>query len=125
MIYYKPITDKQKLRELFPEKIINEKDICGAYIGFDENNNEVGTCFINTDGYNCYLSDLFCDLSDKLLVEGFVRAALNFGANRNAYMAYCKQENIRDVLLMLGFEKNGDVYGGDIPTLLQGSCCKK
>ena len=124
MIYYKPITDRQVLRKLFPKKSIDEEDICGAYIGFDEEGNDVGTCFISTDGYKCYLSDISCDLSDKLLVEGFIRAALNFGANRNAYMAYCSQENIRDVLLMLGFEKNGEFYGGDIPTLLQGSCCK-
>lgn len=124
MIYYKPITDKQELRILFPQKLINDSDLCGAYIGFDDDGNKVGTCFINTDGYKCYLSDISCDLSDKLLVEGFVRAGLNFAANRNAYMAYCGQENISDVLLMLGFEKNGDLYGGDIPTLLKGSCCK-
>ncbi|MCH5190849.1 MAG: hypothetical protein J1F23_01650 [Oscillospiraceae bacterium] len=124
MIYYKPITDKQQLRKRFPQKPINDSDVCGAYIGFDDSGNNVGSCYINTDGYKCYLSDVSCDLSDKLLVEGFVRAALNFGANRNAYMAYCNQENISDVLLMLGFEKNGDLYGGDIPTLLQGSCCK-
>ena len=54
-----------------------------------------------------------------------MRAALNFGANRNAYMAYCSLEKINDVLTLLGFEKNNGIYEGDIPTLLKGSCCKK
>ena len=34
-------------------------------------------------------------------------------------------EKIKDVLILLGFEKNNGIYEGDIPTLLKGSCCKK
>lgn len=109
---------------LFPNESISEEYICGAYIGFDEDNQNVGKCFMKVQKSKCYISNLECDLNDKLLVEGFIRAALNFCANRNAYMAYSTDERIKDVLLMLGFENNDGVYSGDIPTLLKGSCCK-
>ncbi|MGN0570250.1 MAG: hypothetical protein ACI4N4_07085 [Candidatus Fimenecus sp.] len=125
MIYYKPITDKVKLAQLFKLDLIAENAVFGGYIGYDESNNEVGKCLVKITGYNCFVTELDCDYSDKLLTEGFVRAALNFGANRNAYMAYCSLEEIKDVLTLLGFENNNDIYEGDIPTLLKGSCCKK
>lgn len=124
MIHYKPITDLNLLKEMFPNELINENEICGGYIGFDEEENNVGKCFMRVLEFKCFVSSIECDLNDKLLVEGFVRAALNFCANRNAYMAYCKDDRIKDILLLLGFENNDGVYSGDIPTLLKGSCCK-
>lgn len=124
MIYYKPITDSKELTELFPEMLKSDSCIYGGYIGFDEDNSNVGKCLVKIEGYNCYILSVDCDFADKLLTEGFLRSALNFSANRSAYMAFCSQENISDVLLTLGFEKNENVYSGDIPTLLKGSCCK-
>lgn len=125
MIYYKPITDSQKLTDIFSDIDFSDGYTYGGYIGFDENDNNVGHCLVKIKDYSCFLVSVECDLSDKLLTEGFIRSALNFSANRNAYMAFCSQENISDVLLTLGFEKNdNNVYSGDIPTLLKGSCCK-
>ena len=124
MIYYKPITDKNELKKLFLDEEIKELDVCGGYIGFDEEGKNVGKCFMKVIDSKCFISSMDCDLTDKLLVEGFMRAALNFCAHRNAYMAYSKDERIKDVLLLLGFENNDGVYSGDIPTLLKGSCCK-
>ena len=125
MVYFKPITEKSCLRQLFPEKAIDDNAVCGAYKGLNEDGSQAGVCFVSIDGYRCAVSDLSCDISDKLLVEGFLRASLNFAANRNAYMAYCRDGRIADVLSTLGFEKNGEEYSGDIPTLLQGNCCKE
>lgn len=124
MIYYKPITDIDELKYAFPGETLNENYIYGGYFGIAQGNKEVGKVFVKTADTKCFISSLECDISDKLLVEGFIRAALNFSANRSAYMAYCSDERISDVLLMLGFEKNNGVYSGDIPTLLKGSCCK-
>ena len=125
MIYYKPITDKLRLEQLFNLELNEDNTVFGGYTGYDESKNEVGKCLVKITGYNCVVAELDCDYSDKLLTEGFVRAALNFGANRNAYMAYCSLEKIKDVLILLGFEKNNGIYEGDIPTFLKGSCCKK
>ena len=123
MIFYKPITDIDTLKTEFPDFLF-ESNTYGAYIGLDEDKNTVGKCFMSVKDYNCYIHNLECDYSDKLLVEGFIRASLNFCANRNAYMAHCSISEISDVLKYLRFENNNGVYSGDIPTLLKGSCCK-
>ncbi len=124
MVFYKPITDIPKLQDMFVKIEFNKKHIYGGYIGIDESNNEVGKCLMCVDGYNCYILSVECDKQDNLLVEGFLRSALNFCANRSAYMAHCELKDISDVLNLLGFENKDNVYSGDIPTLLKGSCCK-
>lgn len=124
MIVYKPISDIEKLKALFDKSFFDDTCMFGGYIGFDEDDNQVGKCLVKINDFNCYFLFIDCDLSDKLLVEGYLRAGLNYCANRNAYMCYCEIEEISDVLTHLGFENNNGVYSGDIPTLLKGSCCK-
>ena len=123
MIFYKPLTDIDSIKTEYSDFDF-DNSIYGAYIGIDEDGKNVGKCLMKVNEYNCYILKLDCDFSDKLLVEGFLRAALNFCANRSAYMAYCEILEISDVLSYLGFENNNGVYSGDIPTLLKGSCCK-
>lgn len=123
MIFYKPLINIEEIKKEFVNFDLNNNTY-GAYIGYDENEETVGKCLMSVNGYKCNIIAIDCDYSDKLLVEGFVRAALNFCANRNAYMAYCDLVEITEVLEYLGFEKNNDIYSGDIPTLLKGSCCK-
>ena len=60
--------------------------------------------------------------------EGLIRAALNYGANRGAYMARCGCKNAVAIMELMRFEKTeSGCYEGDIPTLLSGSCsdCSK
>ena len=123
MICYKPIHDIRELKEKYHQFEFDENKIYGGYFGVEEDGNTAGKCLFAIDGYNCYLLSIDCDYSDKLLVEGFIRASLNYCANRNAYIAHCNINEISDVLLMLGFEKKNNTYSGDIPTLLKGSCC--
>lgn len=123
MIFYKPETNLSNIADLF-DASFEWGTVYGAYVGIDEDGNNVGKCLMKISGYNCEIVSIVCDFSDKLLVEGFLRAALNFCANRSAYMAHCSITEIKDVLLYLGFENDNGVYSGDIPTLLKGSCCK-
>ena len=123
MIFYKPLTNIDSIKTEYSDFDF-DNSIFGMYIGVDEDGKNVGKCLMKVNGYNCYILKLDCDFSDKLLVEGFLRAALNFCANRSAYMAHCEINEISNVLTYLGFENNNGVYSGDIPTLLKGSCCK-
>lgn len=123
MIFYKPLTNIDSIKTEYSDFDF-DNSIFGMYIGIDEDGKNVGKCLMKVNGYNCYILKLDCDFSDKLLVEGFLRAALNFCANRSAYMAHCEINEISNVLTYLGFENNKGVYTGDIPTLLKGSCCK-
>ena len=124
MIFYKPIDNIDDIKQEFSNFIFDNELNYGAYFGIDEDGNRVGSCLMSIDAYKCYIEVLECDYADKLLVEGFLRSALNYCANRNAYMCYCEIEEISDVLKHLGFEYKNGVYSGDIPTLLKGSCCK-
>jgi hypothetical protein len=124
MIFYKPITEKENIKEIYSNISFDDNLLYGAYIGFEEDLSVVGKCLVKIDKYNCYVLSVECDYNDKLLVEGFLRSGLNYCANRNAYMCYCEIEEISDVLKHLGFEYKNGVYSGDIPTLLKGSCCK-
>lgn len=124
MIFYKPIDNIDDIKQEISNFIFDNELNYGAYLGIDEDGNRVGSCLMSIDAYKCYIEVIECDYADKLLVEGFLRSALNYCANRNAYMAYCKISEISDVLSHLGFEYNDCIYSGDIPTLLKGSCCK-
>ncbi len=124
MIIYKPIIELKDLKDIFSSNLFDDNYLYGGYYGIEEDGTDVGKCLFKMNGYKCYVVALECDFTDKLLVEGFLRSALNFCANRNSYMCYCEITDISDVLLHLGFENNNGTYSGDIPSLLKGSCCK-
>lgn len=123
MILFTPHTEIDDIKNLFPKAVFNESSLYGAYTSVSESGGTV-KCLIKIDGRFCEIQNIVTDYSDKLLTEGLLRAALNFAGNRGAYTAKCCDENISDVLTILGFKKSEEFYEGDIPTLLQGSCCK-
>ena len=107
MIYFKPDS--------------NENSTC---IKAFDGDNKIGSCKLSVKGYECELSGITVSLDDNLLVEGLIRSALNYAANRGAYIANCSQSGFDSVLKMLGFHFSEGVYSGEIPELLKGSCCK-
>lgn len=123
MVFYKPVTDRTEIEKLFTGVTLDKAYVYGAYTAI-ENEDSVGSCLVRVDKYKCYVSNLSTCHDDPLLTEGLIRSALNFAANRNAYMAYCSQQELKSVLDLLGFEYKDNIWQGDIPTLLQGSCCK-
>ncbi|MEG2079955.1 MAG: hypothetical protein RRZ68_00135 [Oscillospiraceae bacterium] len=123
MLFYKPITNLDEIKSLFKLTSTDEKSVYGAYIAV-EGDKQLGKCIVKIDNMNCEISNLEVEINDELLIEGLLRASLNFAGNRNAYIARCSDEKIKDILLLLGFQKKDDYYEGDIPTLLLGGCCK-
>lgn len=108
-------------------KPYSSEENCFGYIGYDmSNGNSVcGKCVFRLNGYSmdvCYVQALNDDAETE---EGLIRSALNFGANRNVYIAYYKADNAVKVAELLGFEEDeSGALSGDIPSLLKGSCCK-
>lgn len=123
MIFYKPYTDKQDIYTMFPHADFSGGKTVGAYAALQDDA-FLGKCLVVVDGYTCTIAELFQTGADKLVTEGLLRAALNFAANRGAYLASCEIAQISDVLKMLGFTEENGVFRGEIPELLQGSCCK-
>lgn len=115
MYIFKPITDKNELSRIF----IGE--VNGGYIGF-EGDEIIGKCSLFVEGSKVYVRTVEFPEDKPDVGEGLLRAALNFGANRNAYFAYCSCPNAVGIMRLMGFEENDGVFSGDIPTLLGGSC---
>ncbi len=107
-------------------EVFSEDPSLGGYVGYDlsDNNRECGKCVFRLNGYSMEILYVDSYDNDPETIEGLIRSALNFGGNRSVYIAEYKAENGLDVAITLGFEENKGVYSGDIPSLLQGSCCK-
>lgn len=108
------------------EPFSSDDTVCG-YLGYDLNADGklCGRCAFRLFGYK--MEVIYVEVFDKdaETAEGLIRSALNYGANRMAYIAYYKAESYVSVAELLGFEKDkSGVLSGDIPTLLKGSCCK-
>ena len=121
MIKFVPVSS-DKLGEPFS----SDSTLCG-YIGYDYDADgaQCGKCVFRLNGYTmdvCFVEALNDDAETE---EGLIRSALNYGANRNVYIAYYKAQSAISVAELLGFEKDENgVLCGEIPMLLRGSCCK-
>ncbi|MBR0541419.1 MAG: hypothetical protein IJK26_04345 [Clostridia bacterium] len=122
MLYFKPVTDIDEIKAVYKDKQLSADSARIIAIDGDE---EKGSCYISVDAQKCFLSDIVSEENDDLLVEGLIRSALNFAANRGAYIAVCRECEFKSVLEFLGFENTDGIYQGEIPELLKGSCCKK
>ena len=121
MIRFVPVTSDK-----LPEPYSAEEN-CFGYIGYDMDAGDsvCGKCVFRLNGYTmdvCFVEALNDDAETE---EGLIRSALNYGANRNVYIAYYKAQSAVSVAELLGFEKDENgVLCGEIPMLLRGSCCK-
>ncbi len=102
-----------------------DNTLCG-YIGYDlsDNSKQCGKCAFRLNGYSMEIVFVDANGDDAEAVEGLIRSALNYGGNRNVYIAQFKASKGIEVAKMLGFENEDGILTGDIPTLLKGSCCK-
>lgn len=98
-------------------------DIDGELHGYraEENGVEIGNCIFSVGGL--FADVLSVEADDPLTAEGLVRSALNFAANRNAYMARADVNRVSaEPFKTLGFEEENGFYVSDIPSALTGSC---
>ena len=113
MIFFKP--------EFLQDMSENGND--AVIVAFD-GDKRIGDCRITVDGYKCILSGLNVNSDDVLTVEGLIRSALNYAANRGAYIAESECISFKNTFEYLGFKSVDGKYSGEIPELLKGSCCK-
>ena len=100
--------------EVKPQEIIDNK-VC--FIATEDGEN-TGTCQILLDGYYVEILSVIAPEDKPYISELLLRSALNYAANRNAYMARTKLNDFPQ----FSFEKKEDYYESDIPSLLVGSC---
>lgn len=108
MIFFKPIA----------------VDTC--YVKFQalENEEKIGECLLDLSGKNADVSSLNFNSDKPYAVEGLLRAAYNYAATKNFYIATCSCKNIDSFCEKMNFSIKDGVYYSDIPSILMGSCCK-
>ena len=84
----------------------------------EENGENIGECMFSLGGTYAEILSVKTRDGDRLVAEGLVRSALNFAANRSAYMARADVGRVEN----LGFEEKNGFYESDIPSALTGSC---
>lgn len=84
-----------------------------------ENESELGFCTFSLDGYNMSFAEVNCD--DDVITEGLARAAMNYGANKNVYIAKIRKEHFSPAFGRLGF-KGDEVMSVEIPEALTSGC---
>ncbi len=116
MLTFKPKTNLDLCEKYHSDSTVN------GYIAYENDGSECGFCAFRLGGYTMEILEVSVPDKDAETQEGLIRSALNYGANRNAYIAFYKAQEAKSVAEMLGF--SGDDFSGEIPELLAGHCCK-
>lgn len=66
---------------------------------------------------------LSTDVTDALLQEGLVRAALNYGARRAVETAFSTTPALKSVLRTLRFSEDGERLSVSVPEFFDRGCC--
>ncbi len=81
--------------------------------------NEIGCCTFSISGYFMTFESVECE--DDIITEGLARSAMNYSANRNAYIAKIKKELSSPAFKRLGFEGD-EILSVEIPEALASGC---
>ena len=110
MIHFRPVVTSESANEVCFEAIENDV-VCGV-------------CHMIYSSDKATVDFLSFDSNKAYLVEGLIKSAFNFAVMKSVYMGYCTCKNITAYLDKMNFEKQDGVYYNDIPSILQGNCCK-
>lgn len=111
MIFFRPVVSDENSDKIIFEAIENDL-ICGS-------------CHMTLAENKAVVDSLCFDADKPYLVEGLLKSAFNYAAGKNIYMGYCTCQNITAFLDRMNFMKDNGTYYNDIPSVLQGNCCKK
>lgn len=79
----------------------------------------IGSCAIILNGYDAEF--VFVECEDDIITEGLARSAMNYAANRMAYIAKIKSALVKPAFIRLGFEGE-DMLTVEIPQALSSGC---
>lgn len=84
-----------------------------------DGDNAIGSCTFSIDGY--FMSFNSVDCNDDIITEGLARSAMNYAANRNAYIAKISKDISSAAFVRLGFSGD-DMLCVEIPEALASGC---
>lgn len=96
----------------------DESQNTASYIAYDKGL-ECGNCTFDFVGFDMRFTLIDC--SDDSVKEGLMRSAMNYCANRNAYICMIKPDMLCPAAMRLGF--TADRLAVEIPEALASTCC--
>ena len=81
-----------------------------------------GKCTLCLNGDFAEITQITLTNPTPFTVEGLVKAAFNYAANRNCYIGICSAEGVEAYLEKMNFCKTEKGYSNDIPSILMGNC---
>lgn len=125
MIKVSPEKDEQKVAELFEKAHLQPADKDSAVLVAVDGDKTLGKCMLQMTPKGVVILKLDFDKKDASLADWLMRSAMNYAANRGAYLAFSSIEEYEDVLLNLGFVKKDNSYVGEVPEIFKSckSCC--
>ncbi|MEE1011402.1 MAG: hypothetical protein U0L11_05125 [Acutalibacteraceae bacterium] len=97
-----------------------ETEEFAGMIALDSEEKEIGRCTFLLNGYQ--MKFISVDCKDDIITEGLARAAMNYAANRYAYIAEINKDISSPAFSRLGFSGE-DVLRVEIPEALMSSGC--
>ena len=110
---------------IFFKSVVDSKTGSTIYFEAIENDELCGKCKLVINGNRADVSEIKCDNISQYIVEGLIKSAFNYACLKNCYMGYCQSDDFSFLLDRMNFIKADGVYYNDIPSILQGNCCKK
>lgn len=121
MIKVSPILDENKAKSLFAAEGLAFAEGCAALVAVC-GEDRLGHCLLQMTQRGVEILSIKCDVPDYSLIDWLMRSAMNYAANRGAYLAYCSLAEYEETLLSLSFEKKDGCYIGEVPEIFKG--CK-
>lgn len=123
MFSFKPVS-KDLADELFLKNGFESTKTSMAVVSENSADDEkYGFCLFDYDELTATIIALEYSDKHKFLPECLVKAALNYAANRGAFIAQSGNMKIEKELLELGFKQEGDLLTAQIPKVMEGKCC--
>lgn len=110
MIFFKP-TVSQDNKNIIDFEAIEDETVSGS-------------CTLIINGDKAEIKSLSCDGTKPYICEGLIKSAFNYACLKNCYMGYINTDIPMFLLGKMGFKKVNGIYLNDIPSILQGNCCK-
>lgn len=87
----------------------------------------IGKCSLFLGDEAAEITDITFETDRAYIIDGLIKAAFNYAANRNYYIGICIADGVDEYISAMNFSKTDKGYMNDIPSILIGNCknCSK
>ncbi len=87
-----------------------------------EDDKILGKCTLDINNEFALVNNIEFSDGNGYIVEGLIKSAFNYAANRNFFIGRCSADNAEFCFKRMNFVKCEGYYENDIPSILTGRC---